>query len=117
MADLVAAAAADTLEYLERELATLRTGRANPAMVENIPVDCYGGRSPLQQVASISAPEPRLLLVQPWDPSIIKDIEKALSASSLGISPVVDGKNIRLPLPIMTEERRTALQKVVQEKA
>ncbi len=108
---------AAAIQNLQREIATLRTGRANPAMIEEISVECYGTRTPLQQLASISVPEPRLLVVQPWDPSVVKDIEKALASSSLGISPVVDGKIIRLPFPAMTEERRAALIKVVQEKA
>ncbi len=106
-----------SLEHLDRELTAIRTGRASPAVVESIPIDCYGSRTPLQQLAAITAPEPRLLVIQPWDPSIIKDIEKSLSVSSLGISPVVDGKIIRLPFPTMTEERRRELSKIVQEKA
>lgn len=105
------------LEHLRQELATIRTGRANPSIIETLPVECYGGVSPLQEVAAISTPEPRLLLVQPWDPSIVKEIEKALRQSNLGINPVVDGKNIRLPIPPMTEERRTELLKVVNSKA
>ncbi len=117
MAQELATAIAAAIENFERELATLRTGRANPAMIEDLAVECYGARSPLNQLASISAPEPRLLVVQPWDASVTKDIEKALASSSLGISPVVDGKVIRLPIPAMTEERRTSLLKVVQEKA
>src|SRR5689334_18755880 len=74
------------LDHFHKELSSLRTGRATPALIEELPVECYGGRSPLQQVAAISSPEPRLLVVQPWDPSIIKDIEKALTTSSLGIN-------------------------------
>lgn len=109
--------AAKALEHLQHELSTIRTGRANPALIEDVPVACYGGMSPLQQVAAISAPEPRLLVVQPWDASLTKDIEKALSQSNLGITPVVDGKIIRLPIPTMTEERRAELLKVVNVKA
>ncbi len=108
-------AAQAALQHLETELDAIRTGRANPALVENIPVDAYGSTVPLQQLASISVPEPRVLVVQPWDPSTIKDIEKALSQSSLGINPVVDSKLIRLPFPSMTEERRREMVKSVGE--
>lgn len=103
------------LEHLRHELQTIRTGRANPSVVEHVPVEAYGTKTPLVQLATINAPEPRLVTVQPWDPSLIKEIEKALSQSSLGISPVVDGKTIRLPFPAMTEERRLALTKTVNE--
>lgn len=105
------------IDHFRRELTGLRTGRANPAMIEEIGVEAYGAITPLLQLAAIHSPEPRLLVVQPWDPAVIKDIEKALSQSSLGITPVVDGKNIRLPFPAMTEERRQDLLKVVHEKA
>ncbi len=107
----------DALTHLDNELASIRTGRANPALIENLMVLSYGAPTPLQQLASISAPEPRLLVVQPWDPSIIKDIEKALGQSNLGINPVVDGKLIRLPIPAMTEDRRKELLRTVQEQA
>lgn len=106
-----------TIDHLKKEFSVLRTGRANPALIEDVQVEAYGTRTPLQQLASISAPEPRLLVVQPWDASVVKDIEKALSQSSLGVTPVVDGKTIRLPLPTMTEERRVAMSKTVHEKA
>lgn len=109
--------ASKALEHLQHELSTIRTGRANPSVIEDISVSCYGGISPLQQLAAISAPEPRLLVVQPWDTSILKDIEKAISQSNLGVNPVVDGKIIRLPIPPMTEERRVDLLKVVNSKA
>lgn len=105
------------LDHLERELAAIRTGRANPALVEEISIEAYGVATPLVQLAAISAPEPRMIVVQPWDPSVIKDIEKGLTQSSLGITPVVDGKTIRLPFPAMTEERRTQMVKLVNEKA
>ena len=105
-----------TIEYLETEMQGIRTGRANPMLIEHLPIECYGSISPLQQVASISAPEPQTLVVQPWDPSIIKDIERSISQSSLGINPVVDSRVIRLPFPPMTEERRKELTKVVREK-
>lgn len=104
------------IDHLQRELQGIRTGRANPSIVEDLSVLAYGTPTPLQQLAAISAPEPRLIVVQPWDASLVKDIEKALSQSPLGINPVVDGKIIRLPFPAMTEERRHELQKVVNEK-
>lgn len=105
------------LEHLEKEFTSLRTGRATPAAIEDLPIEAYGAITPLNQLAAISAPEPRLLVVQPWDPSVIQSIEKALQQSSFGVMPVVDGKIIRLPLPSMTEERRKQLLKVVSEKA
>ncbi len=114
---LFTAGADKALEHLHQELNTIRTGRANPGVIAALPIECYGAVSPLQEVAAISAPEPRLLVVQPWDPSIVKDIAKALRQSSLGINPVVDGKLIRLPIPPMTEERRSDLLKVVNTKA
>lgn len=109
--------AAKALEHLRQELQSVRTGRANPAIVEDLQVEAYGTMTPLQQLAAISAPEPRLILIQPWDPSVTKDIERAIAQSSLGITPVNDGKAIRLPFPSMTEERRKELLKVVNEKA
>lgn len=117
MSDHLTTAISDALDHFQQELQGLRTGRASPNLIEELPVDCYGGRSSLQQIASISAPEPRVLLIQPWDPTVIKDIEKALLSSSLGITPVVDGKNIRLPFPAMTEERRNAMHKQLLEKS
>lgn len=105
------------LQHLKQELDSLRTGRANPVLVENIMVDAYGAQMPLQQVASIHAPEPRLIVIQPWDATLLKEIEKSLTMSNVGITPVVDGKNIRLPFPPMTEERRRDMVKVVHEKA
>ena len=92
------------IEHLQHELQAIRTGRANPSLVEDLLVEAYGTMTPLQQLAAIAAPEPRLIVIQPWDPSITKDIEKALTKSQLGITPVVDGKTIRLPFPSMTEE-------------
>lgn len=106
-----------SLTHWRQELAALRTGRATPAMVEHLPVACYGSTSPLQQVAAISAPEPRLLVIQPWDPTLVKDIEKAIQVSQLGINPVVEGKFIRLPIPTMTEERRSAMVRKLQDTA
>jgi len=108
--------AAKTIDHLAQELQSIRTGRANPALVESLVVEAYGTPTPLLQLAAISAPEPRMILIQAWDTSINKDIERAISQSPLGITPVVDGKSIRLPFPAMTEDRRHALQKVVNEK-
>lgn len=108
--------AAKTIDHLAEELQNIRTGRANPALVESLVVEAYGTPTPLLQLAAISAPEPRMILIQAWDPSINKDIERAISQSPLGINPVVDGKSIRLPFPAMTEERRQSLKKVVSEK-
>ncbi len=105
-----------THAWLNRELAGLRTGRASPALIEHVPVACYDSSSPLQQVAAIHSPEPQVLVVQPWDPSLVKDVEKALQQSALGITPVVDGKIIRLPFPPMTQERRQELTKLVKDK-
>lgn len=108
--------AAKTVDHLAEALQNIRTGRANPALVESLVVEAYGVPTPLLQLAAISAPEPRLIVIQAWDPSINKDIERAISQSPLGINPVVDGKSIRLPFPAMTEERRQSLKKVVSEK-
>lgn len=105
-----------TLTYLQQELASVRTGRANPTMVESIVVDAYGTPTPLLQLASITTPEATQLLIQPWDPNIVKSIEKALQASALGIMPTVEGTVIRLHFPPLTEERRKELVRVVREK-
>jgi len=101
------------IQSLEDDLAGIRTGRATPALVEKLSVEYYGSPVPLMQMASISVPEPRQLLIKPFDPSTIKDIEKAILASELGITPMNDGKVIRLNLPPLTEERRRDLTKFV----
>jgi ribosome recycling factor len=103
-----------TIDALGRELASIRTGRASLAIFEGITVEYYGSQSPLSQVATLSIPESRLIVIQPWDPSVIKDIEKALMRSDLGLTPNNDGKVIRLPIPALTEERRIQLVKVVK---
>ncbi|MDP2807128.1 MAG: ribosome-recycling factor, partial [bacterium] len=92
-------------EVLKNEFAGIRTGRANPALLEGIKVLSYGALTPLNQIAGISAPEPRLLLIQPWDKSVLGEIEKAIMKSDLGLTPANDGKVIRLPIPTLTEER------------
>ena len=101
---------------LEQNLATIRTGRASPALVERLMVEYYGTPTPLQQLATISAPEPRLLTIKPFDPSSLKDIERGLLASDLGLTPSNDGKLIRLNIPPLTEERRKELIKVVHHR-
>ena len=102
-----------TLEVLGHEFATLRAGRANASVLDRISVDYYGAQTPIAQIASISAPEPRLLLIQPWDANALKSIEKAIQSSTLGINPQNDGKFIRLLFPQLTEERRRDLIKQV----
>ena len=103
-------------ENLKSELTTLRVGRANPAMVENILVEAYGSKTPLKQVASITVPEARTILIQPWDKNIGKDIEKAIIAANIGLSPVNEGAQIRLSIPQLTEENRLELVKSLGEK-
>ena len=104
------------IEALRREVQTVRTGRATPALVENLEVDAYGTPMPLLQLAAITTPEPRLIQVQPWDRSLIRAIEKAVMASDLGITPGNDGAVIRLPIPMLTEERRRDLVKLLHKK-
>ena len=99
---------------LEDDLGAIRTGRASPALAEKIMVDYYGTRTPLMQLATISAPEPRLLTIRPFDPASIKDIERGILSSDLGLTPNNDGKIIRLSIPALTEERRHELVKLVK---
>lgn len=103
-----------TCENLTATLATIRAGRANASVLDQIQVDYYGVPTPIQQVASISTPDPRSLLIQPWDGSLLKPMEKALQASDLGINPQNDGRVIRLIFPQLTEERRKELTKQVK---
>ncbi|MEN6389720.1 MAG: ribosome recycling factor [Syntrophomonas sp.] len=105
-----------TIEHLTQDLATLRAGRANPAMVDRLMVSYYGQATPLNQLANITVPEPRLLVIQPWDKSSIPDIEKAVMKSDLGINPSNDGNVIRLAVPQLTEERRKDIVKVVKKR-
>jgi ribosome recycling factor len=100
-----------SVDYMKHEFASLRTGKASSALVDNIDVNAYGASMKLKQLALITTPEPRLLVVQPFDVSVIRDIEKALIESKLGITPSVDGKIIRLPIPELSEERRKDLVK------
>ena len=103
------------IEHLKRDLAGLRTGRASVALLDGVRVDYYGTMTPLKQIANISTPEARLLTIQPWEPQKIKEIEKALANSGLGITPSNDGKIIRVPLPPLTEERRKELTKICKK--
>lgn len=104
-----------SLDYLAQQFATVRAGRANAAVLDQIQVDYYGVPTPIQQVGSVSSPDPRTLLIQPWDGSVLKDIERAILASELGINPQNDGKSIRLTFPQLTEERRKELAKQVRK--
>jgi ribosome recycling factor len=100
-----------------RELGELRGGRATPTLVEHVTVEYYGAATPLKQLAAITAPEPRLLIIQPWDPKVAPDIEKAILKAGLGLTPAVDGKLIRLPVPPLTGERRTELVRLAHKLA
>jgi ribosome recycling factor len=104
-------------DYLTHEFSAVRTGKASPALVENIDAEAYGTPMKLKQLAVISTPEPRMLVIQPFDASTVKDIEKAIKESKLGINPIVDGKIIRLPIPPLTEERRRDLVKSIKQMA
>lgn len=106
-----------TVEVFKKDLSQVRTGRANPAMVEDIKVEYYGAMTPLNQMGTISTPEPRLIMIKPYDISAIKGIEKAIQSSGLGLTPSNDGTIIRIPLPELTGERRKELSKVVRQKA
>lgn len=106
-----------TIEVMKADFNTIRAGRANAAVLEKITVDYYGTATPIQQIASVSTPEPRMLAIQPWDASALKLIEKAILASDLGINPTNDGKVIRLLFPQLTEERRKDLTKQVKKMA
>lgn len=103
------------LKSLQGELSKVRTGRASLALLDDVKVDYYGTATPLQQVATLGVPEPRLITISPWDPKIIPDIEKAILKSGLGLSPMNDGKLVRLPIPTLTEERRRDLVKIVKK--
>lgn len=106
-----------SVEALSRNLDTVRTGRANPALVEGILVDYYGTPTPLIQLGSISVPEPRVLMVQPWDKQAVVEVEKSILKSDIGLVPNNDGTNIRINIPELTEERRKDLAKVVRQKS
>jgi ribosome recycling factor len=104
------------IEHYKKELAGLRAGRANSAMVENLLVDCYGVKTPLKQVGSIAIPEPRCLTIEPWDKSLLKEIEKAIAFANLGLSISAEAALVRVTVPQMTEESRKDLIKIMSEK-
>ena len=104
-----------TLSVLKEDLNTVRAGRANAALLDQITVDYYGTTCPVKNIANISVPDPRTLMITPFDPSTVKLIEKAILTSNLGINPSNDGKNIRLVIPVVTEERRKELTKVIKK--
>ncbi len=106
-----------TIEVLSHEFSTLRAGRANAAVLDRVMVEYYGAQTPITQIASVSVPEPRALVIQPWDTGALKAIEKAIQTSDLGINPQNDGKVIRLNFPQLTEERRHELTKLVHKYA
>ncbi|MBR1391990.1 MAG: ribosome recycling factor [Lachnospiraceae bacterium] len=103
-------------DSLIEEYATIRAGRANPHILDKITVDYYGAATPLQQVANVSVPEPRMIQIQPWEPALVKEIEKAILTSDLGLNPTNDGKAIRLVFPELTEERRKELAKDIKKR-
>ena len=105
------------VESVRSELAQLRTGKASPAILDGIVVNYYGTPTPLRQAANVSAPEPRLLVIQPWDRSLLGEIEKAILKSELGLTPMNDGKVIRISIPTLTQERRKELMKVIKKMA
>jgi ribosome recycling factor len=106
-----------SVDYMIHEFSAVRTGKASPSLVENVDVEAYGSAMKLKQLALITTPEPRLLVVQPFDAGTVKDIEKALKESKIGIMPLVDGKIIRLPIPELSEERRKDLVKSLRQMA
>ena len=105
------------LEAVKKQFSTIRTGRAHPSLIESVKVDYYGAKTPIKQLASVTVPEPRLLVIQPWDKEAMNAIEKAILASDLGITPMTDGKFIRLSMPQLTHERREELTKVLHKMA
>ena len=104
-----------SIEHVQNELTKLRTGRATPALLDTIKVDYYGTPTPLNQVSSVAAPEPRLLVVTPWEKRIIADIEKAILQAELGLNPTNDGNVVRVPIPELSDERRQDLLKLVKK--
>ena len=104
------------LDALDRDYKAIRAGRANPAILDKLMVDYYGWATPINQMAAISVPEPRMLMIQPWDASTLKEIEKAINTSDIGINPSNDGKVIRLSFPPLTEERRKELVKDISKR-
>jgi ribosome recycling factor len=111
------AAMEKAVDYMTHEFSGVRTGKASPALVENIDVEAYGAQMKLKQLAVISAPEPRMLVIQPFDAQTVKDIERAIKESKIGINPHTEGKVIRLPMPELSEERRRDLVKTIKQMA
>lgn len=107
----------DVVEATRKEFASIRTGRANPALLDRVNVEAYGDVYPINQVASVSVPEPRLLVIQPWDRKLVPDIERAILKSDLALTPMSDGSIIRISIPTLTEERRRELVKVARKVA
>jgi ribosome recycling factor len=107
---------AKALEYLENDYAGIRAGRANPRVLDKIRIDYYGTPTPIQQVGNVTVPEPRLIQIAPWEKNLLKEIEKAIQASDIGINPTNDGNTIRLVFPELTEERRKDLVKDIKKK-
>ena len=105
------------IERARREVASIRTGRATVGILDSVHVEAYGARVPLNQVATLSVPEPALLVAQPFDPSLIKAVEKAITQSDLGLNPTNDGKVVRIPIPALTDERRKELSRQVHKQA
>lgn len=105
-----------TMKNLQEEFGSIRAGRANPHVLDKLRVDYYGTPTPIQQVANVNVPEPRMILIQPWEPSMVREIEKTILTSDLGINPTNDGKSIRLVFPELTEERRKDLAKEIKKK-
>jgi len=106
----------NTIEYLKNELNKIRVGRATPMMVEDLKIECYGQTMPLKQLANISSSQSRTLIIQPWDKSIIENIERGIFKSPLGLTPIVDKETIRINVPALSEERRKEIQKILGEK-
>ena len=105
------------IERVRRDMAGVRTGRATVSILDNVQVEAYGSKVPINQVASLSVPEPSLIVAQPFDPSVIKELEKAIRSSDLGLNPANDGKVVRIPIPALTEERRKELSRHVHKQA
>lgn len=105
------------VEATRREFSSVRTGKASPALLEMVRVDAYGSKMPLNQVGTVSAPEPRMLVIQPWDKSLLAEIEKAIMTSGLGLNPSNDGNVIRVPIPPLTEERRKDMVRLLHKQA
>ena len=106
-----------SIKHLEKEFQTIRTSRANPSMLENIFVDAYDSKTPINQLGNISTPDPSTLTIQVWDTNLLKNIENSILESNLGINPQIDGSNIRLPIPKLSEERRNDLTKIASQYA